>query len=96
MSAQQFEHDGFNSPNEVEAASKARFDIRARPGCIGPETMRTLFEQCVTETPAFRENFPLDRAFGGYIDPETDRMWVGFAVGMRCAERIARATGSTS
>jgi hypothetical protein len=30
MSTQQFEHDGFNSPNEVEMANKASLDSLAR------------------------------------------------------------------
>lgn len=74
----------------------AKFDVRDRPGCISTDEMLKLFERCVRETPSFRENMPLDRVFGNYADPRTDSMWLGFAVGMRCAERIAAATGSAS
>jgi hypothetical protein len=79
----------------------ARFDIRDRSGCIATETMRALFEQCIRDTPSFRQTMPLDHlpgdgTFGYYVDPQTDSMWLGFAIGMRCAERITKAIGSAS
>ena len=32
--------------------------------------------------------------FAGYISCDTDLFWVGFAIGMRSADRILRADGS--
>jgi hypothetical protein len=74
----------------------ARFDIQDRPGCIMVDEMRSLFERCINETKSFAENFALGRCFGVYIDSQTDLMWNGFAIGMRCAERIAKAAEGAS
>jgi hypothetical protein len=29
--------------------------------------------------------------FSHYMNPETDTFWLGFALGMRCAERVQKA-----
>lgn len=71
-------------------------NIKDRPGCITAATMRKCFEAAVRDTPALAANTPLDcmvmnGAFSHYTDPDTDTMWLGFALGMRYQERIAKA-----
>ena len=68
--------------------------IKDKPGCISVDTMRLYFERMVRDTPAFAQNTPLDAIsingqFSHFVDPETDTMWLGFALGMRCHERVA-------
>lgn len=71
-------------------------NVKDYPGCISVEAMRPYFEGLVKGTPAFAKNTPLgivtinDR-FSHYADPDTDTLWLGFAMGMRCAERIEKA-----
>lgn len=72
------------------------FDINDRPGCITKAEMRVLFEKVITSTPAFAGNTPLDIVtingeFSHFANAETDTMWLGFALGMRCAERRQKA-----
>jgi hypothetical protein len=72
------------------------FDIKDRPGVISVNVMRVYFERGVKETETLAEHVPLDcdmvnGVFQQYTNPETHAMWVGFALGMRCAERIAEA-----
>lgn len=67
-----------------------------RPGVMPVETMRALFERAVRQTAVFEKNTPLgimeiNGAFSCYMNPETDTMWLGFALGMRTAERLAKA-----
>lgn len=70
--------------------------IKNIPGRISVADMRRYFEGAVTNTPALKANTPLsamevNEVFSHYLDPDTDTMWIGFALGMRCAERIAHA-----
>lgn len=71
-------------------------NIKDRPGCITVDTMRQYFEKSVRDTPALAANTPLDcmemnGVFSHYTDPDTDTMWLGFALGMRCQERVTKA-----
>lgn len=71
--------------------------ITDRPGCITVKLMRHYFEGAIQQTAAFMDNTPLgvvevNGEFSHYMDPDTDTMWLGFALGMRCAERIEKAT----
>lgn len=71
-------------------------DIRDRPGCITKAMMRRCFESAVEQTPLLKANSPLGAVtingeFSHYANPDTDTMWLGFALGMRCAERLGRA-----
>lgn len=73
-----------------------RLDIVDRPGVISKETMREHFERMVRETSKLKDNTPLgimeiNGKFHHYMDADTDTMWLGFALGMRCAERLAKA-----
>jgi hypothetical protein len=71
-------------------------NIKDKPGCISAEEMRTHFERTIKSTPAIKSNTPLGGAtvngkFSHYMDPDTDTMWLGFALGMRMAERLNKA-----
>lgn len=70
-------------------------NIKDRPDCISVAEMRTHFEECITNTAVLKKNTPLgivsvNGEFSHYMDPATDTMWLGFALGMRAAERIAK------
>lgn len=60
--------------------------------------MRACFERMVKETSALTAETPLDVVetggkFERYKDDDTDHLWCGFALGMRCLERIVRHNG---
>lgn len=66
------------------------------PGKMPSEAMRKLFEMSVVSTAKMKKHFPLEPQteggeFSGYGDPKTDLLWVGFAIGLRCAERYRNA-----
>jgi hypothetical protein len=64
--------------------------------------MRSLFEECIRDTKKLSDTTPLgvmevNGEFSHYMDPDTDTMWLGFAIGLRCAERLARSdAGATA
>ncbi|BDD90912.1 hypothetical protein PanNE5_03520 [Pandoraea sp. NE5] len=67
--------------------------VKDLPGKITVAEMRRLFEASITSTPMFKDNTPLgimqvNGEFSHYMTPDTDTMWLGFALGMRCAERV--------
>jgi hypothetical protein len=70
--------------------------VKDRPGVIRVAAMREYFERAMKSTPQFK-GIPLDAVEEGdghlvhYTDKRTDDLWLGFALGMRCAERIRRA-----
>lgn len=71
-------------------------DVKDKPGCISKDLMRKYFEGAITQTAVLRANTPLgtitaNGKFSHYANSETDAMWLGFALGMRCCERIAKA-----
>lgn len=73
--------------------------IADKPGCITVEAMRQHFENQIRNTPAFAQNTPLsvitvNGAFSHYADPDTDTMWLGYAMGMRRQDRIARTSAT--
>ena len=54
--------------------------------------MRQHFELAITHTP-WLKGCPLgimeiNGVFSHYMDADTDNLWLGFAIGMRCAERL--------
>lgn len=56
------------------------------------EEIRGLFEKTVQESAKIRDTTPLgtmevNGAFHYYTEPDTDTMWIGFALGYRIAER---------
>lgn len=74
--------------------------IKDRPGCITVAEMRSHFEGAINNTPALKASTPLgvieiNEQFAYYMDRDTDTMWIGFALGMRCAERVAAAQPTT-
>lgn len=69
--------------------------VTDRPGALPTSQIRSLFERSVQSTPALSSVYPLevanlDGAFIHYRNPETQNLWVGFSLGMRCAERMAK------
>jgi hypothetical protein len=72
------------------------FDIQDRQGCITKAVMRTYFERSINDTKVLREKVDLAAVtasgeFERYADAGTDNLWIGFALGMRAAERIEQA-----
>ncbi|MDH1472915.1 hypothetical protein N5F13_00270 [Comamonas thiooxydans] len=68
--------------------------IKDKPGCITVAEMREHFERGISNTPVLKACTPLGTVeingkFSHYFTPETDTMWLGFAYGMRMAERVA-------
>lgn len=73
--------------------------ITDSPGKIPVSEMREHFEKAINQTPQFKANTPLgimeiNGKFSHYMTPDTDTMWLGFAIGMRCAERLAKSAPS--
>ena len=71
-------------------------EVRDRPGSMKVSLIRHYFEGAVTQTATLAEALPLHRVavageFQEYMRPETQAAWVGFAIGMRCAERLQAA-----
>lgn len=65
--------------------------IKDRPGVIAMQEMREHFERCIRINSALNDNTPLGHItlnglFSHYADPDTDTMWLGFALGMRRME----------
>lgn len=72
--------------------------IKDKPGCITTDEMRRHFEAAINGTPTLKANTPLgslsfNGKFSRYANADTDTMWLGFAIGMRAAERIAATQG---
>ena len=68
-------------------------DIEDRPGCMPKWVIRKLFEHSIQSTPAFAGTTPLgvvtiNGNFSHFANPETEKMWLGFALGMRLSERF--------
>lgn len=85
-----------------EGVGMSKIMIVDGPGKMPVDDMRMLFEQCIINTGALAQNTPLgimevNGKFHHYMDPDTDTMWLGFALGLRCAERLEkqRTGGST-
>ncbi len=67
--------------------------IKDLEGRITVARMKVLFEQSIRDTPVFSDTTPLNvfeinGKFSHYMNADTDTMWLGFALGMRCAERL--------
>jgi hypothetical protein len=68
-------------------------NIIDKPGAISKTLMRSYFENAVQNTPSLKASRSLNSVnvkgeFSHYANIHTDLMWLGFALGMRCAERI--------
>ncbi len=57
-------------------------------GTITVAEMRTYFERSIKGTPL--GTMDINGEFDHYMDADTDTLWIGFALGMRCAERISK------
>ena len=69
--------------------------IADRPGVISAEKIQECFERAVRESKSLASNTPLgamaiNGRFSHYMDPDTDTMWLGFALGMRYHERMSK------
>jgi hypothetical protein len=67
--------------------------IKDKFECTTKAECRKYFEKAISDTPAFREKIPLEimeinGEFSHYMHHDTDNMFIGFAIGMRCAERL--------
>lgn len=72
--------------------------IRDRPGCITVDELRTQFEAAVRQVGVLARRLPLEAEvvagqFRRYYYTDTDMAWIGFAIGMRNAERLTRELG---
>ncbi len=75
--------------------------IADKPGAIPSAQIRECFERVVRETKSLADNTPLgtmviNGVFSHYMDQDTDTMFLGFALGMRCHERMVIAGEKTS
>lgn len=73
----------------------SRMKMVGRPGVISVALMRRYFELAMSTTPHFKTQ-PLgfveaSGEFCHYSNAYTDAMWMGFAIGMRCHERVAKS-----
>ena len=60
------------------------------------EEIRALFEATVKGSKRLVKSTPLgtmeiNGAFHHYMDPDTDTMWLGFALGVKAIERLEKA-----
>lgn len=64
-------------------------------GKIPVAEMRGYFELAMKNTKRFNDiplgTMEVNGQFHHYMDPDTDTLWIGFAIGMRCAQRLALA-----
>lgn len=70
----------------------AQIAIKDRDEAISVSIMRGLFEQIIKETDKLKDQ-PIQAHNTGqffYENDETNILWNGFALGMRCAERILK------
>jgi hypothetical protein len=79
------------------ASARKKLNIKDRAGVITVAEMRRYFERVVTDTSWLKERTPLgimeiNGQFSHYMDADTDTLWIGFALGMRCAERFGTVT----
>lgn len=70
-------------------------DIVDKEGCFTKKEMRERFEEFVKTTSALSGNTPLgslnmNGEFVYYMNKDTDTLWLGFALGMRVAQKLLR------
>ena len=69
------------------------FVMKDRPGFRTQKLMRHYFESAVKQTAVLAARVQLDCTVGAdgavtYAHQDTQTLWVGWCLGMRCAERI--------
>lgn len=69
------------------------------PGRRPSEEMRELFEGAVQNNSVLSQNtslapMTLNGKFSHYVDPDTDTLWIGFALGMRGSDQLAARAAS--
>lgn len=70
--------------------------IGDRAGVLPVAKLRSMFEAAVRGTPRLAREVRLDPLYSadeflGYVARDTDTMWFGFSLGLRCAERAIAA-----
>jgi hypothetical protein len=85
---------------ERPAQPTGQLVIRDREGCISVKAVQAYFEGSVRSTEALCKQFPLNRNVMGdefieYVSFKTQAAWIGFAIGMRCLQRVAKAQTAT-
>ena len=80
-------------PPPASGSPVKRLVIRNGEGKISIAEMRRYFEKLIADTPWFAGTplgiMEVNGEFHHYMDPDTDTMWMGFALGMRLSERLA-------
>lgn len=67
--------------------------VKDRSGVLPIHRIRAYFEEAVRQTGNLHSQ-PMEVAEGeqfAYANAETNIFWLGFAIGMRCSERVLRA-----
>ena len=82
--------DGGKKAEPSVSPARISLSIRDYEGCLPSSQIRIAFEKSVRETTTLRKHFPLTMEGGYYNDARTNDAWVGFATGLRCAERIEK------
>lgn len=80
----------------VGYSEKTMLYIKDRDGTISKAEMQRMFEQAVRDTPALKATAEIgsavmtDGVIDYYADEKTNALWAGWALGMRCAERLSK------
>jgi hypothetical protein len=70
----------------------AEIDIIDGKGKLPEKYLRAQFESAFQTTKRLAERTRFERARDGhYVDPATQAAWIGFAIGMRCYERLVKS-----
>lgn len=79
----------------AKPAQKKKISIKDGEEKITVAAMRELFEKSMQSTRLLQGvvlgTMEINGQFSHYMDEDTDNLWIGFAIGMRCAERILKA-----
>lgn len=83
-----------NHPQKIanEKTQLMPIQMKEADGKMPVAQMRERFEKAVNGTPMLKSKTPLgvmeiNGAFSHYMNAETDTLWIGFAIGLRFAER---------
>lgn len=67
--------------------------LRDRDGELSNGMMKKVFCKLATESPSLRLDLTGLDAAPGFPDDRTNLIWLGFALGLRTADRAGRCTG---
>lgn len=85
---------------ERPAEATGQLVIREHEGFFTPKLMRRYFEAAVSQTAVLAKLHPLHPLVSGdefieYLSPRTQAAWIGFALGMRTVQRMAKAADTS-